>query len=78
MGIRFLLLLVAIVAIGFIVRFFFRSSKNIELNRQQKIKTDNMVACQHCGLHIPKTEAIESDGIYYCSREHALKSNDKH
>ena len=77
MGIRFLLLVVAIVAIGFIVRFFSRSAKNIGAKQQQKIKTDNMVACQYCGLHIPKKEAIESGGAYYCCKEHAHKKNGK-
>ena len=37
-------------------------------NRGEELET--MVRCQHCGLHVPKHEALESDNKYYCSREH--------
>lgn len=30
----------------------------------------NMVACAHCGLHLPRTEALAQDGHYYCCAEH--------
>lgn len=29
------------------------------------------VSCMSCGLHLPKDSAIERDGRYFCSREHA-------
>lgn len=34
----------------------------------------NMVACQHCGLHLPENDAVRSRSGVYCSEEHrALK-----
>ncbi len=33
-----------------------------------------MVSCMSCGLHLPRDTAIERDGRYYCSREHADQS----
>jgi uncharacterized protein len=30
-----------------------------------------MLACAHCGLHIPEDEAIRRHGKAYCCREHA-------
>jgi uncharacterized protein len=30
-----------------------------------------MVSCMNCGLHLPRNNAIERDGRYYCCREHA-------
>lgn len=33
-----------------------------------------MVNCVSCGLHLPRDTAIERDGRYYCSREHADQS----
>lgn len=34
-----------------------------------KVGTD-MVRCAHCGIHIPKSEALQRDGHDYCSEEH--------
>lgn len=30
----------------------------------------SMVACAHCGVHLPESEAIQKDGKYYCCEEH--------
>ena len=29
-----------------------------------------MVACAHCGVHLPKDDALWKDGRGYCSRAH--------
>ncbi len=31
---------------------------------------ERMVGCGHCGVHLPVSEAIESQGRYFCSEEH--------
>jgi uncharacterized protein len=32
-----------------------------------------MLACAHCGLHVPKTEALlDADGRPYCGEAHRL------
>ena len=28
---------------------------------------ENMVACAHCGVHLPRSEALVQDGKFYCS-----------
>ena len=33
-------------------------------------KSVHSVQCAYCGLHLPKDEAIQSAGLYFCSREH--------
>lgn len=30
-----------------------------------------MVRCAHCGIHMPRSEAVLSDGKTWCSAEHA-------
>ena len=36
-----------------------------------------MVACEVCGLHLPRTDALPGpDGRYYCSQEHRLRAGD--
>ncbi|MGP1628966.1 MAG: PP0621 family protein [Giesbergeria sp.] len=34
----------------------------------------DMVACAHCGVHVPRSDAWLRDGRSYCSAEH-LKHN---
>ncbi len=34
-------------------------------------QAETMVACAHCGLHIPQSEAVQRAGQSYCSQEHA-------
>lgn len=29
-----------------------------------------MVNCEHCGLYLPRNEAIGEDGRYFCCAEH--------
>ncbi|NBX53757.1 MAG: hypothetical protein EBQ82_00985 [Betaproteobacteria bacterium] len=29
-----------------------------------------MVHCHVCGVHLPQTEAIAANGIYFCSADH--------
>ena len=31
---------------------------------------EHMVACEHCGVNLPRSEALEEDGRFYCSEEH--------
>lgn len=31
---------------------------------------EQMVACAHCGLHVPESESIRGAGEFFCSDEH--------
>ena len=31
---------------------------------------ERMVDCSECGLHLPISEAVQSQGRYFCSEEH--------
>ena len=31
---------------------------------------ERMVACEHCGLHIPESESVRSDDATFCCAEH--------
>lgn len=41
----------------------------VEKTAKPQVGTD-MVRCAHCGIHIPKSEALQRDGRDYCSEEH--------
>lgn len=31
---------------------------------------ENMVQCARCGVHLPRSEGITTQGRFYCSQEH--------
>ena len=31
---------------------------------------EDMVRCQHCGVHLPRSESLTTRGHYYCSADH--------
>ena len=31
---------------------------------------EQMVACEHCGLHVPESEGVRASGHFFCSDEH--------
>lgn len=72
---RFLTLLFVIwLVINFIKRWLNAPSGKSRKSKPKKIET--FVACHKCGLHIPKQEAIECGGDYYCSESH--RDADRH
>lgn len=32
---------------------------------------ESMVRCEHCGIHLPRSEAVQTGGRIWCSQEHA-------
>lgn len=68
-------LLLAIFIVGLIVLLFKRVFKKLNKPTDEK-KIDHFkdtVTCETCGLRLPKQDAIEKDGQYYCCKEHAGK-----
>jgi hypothetical protein len=35
---------------------------------------ERMVHCAHCGLHLPQTDAIVANDVFFCSKEHQLRN----
>jgi uncharacterized protein len=31
---------------------------------------EGMLACAHCGVHVPRSEAVLDEGVAYCSEAH--------
>ncbi len=42
--------------------------RNGALDSQQP---ESMVRCEHCGIHLPRSEAVLTGGHTWCSQEHA-------
>ena len=70
-----LVLLVIVVAVG-----IWRNKRRDEVAERKTAGTrpapalkqpQNMVACAHCGLHLPQADAVtDGENQYYCSAEH--------
>lgn len=61
-----LLLLVAIVAVVYLLIRSFRKSAP----PQEGQAAEDMVRCAQCGLHLPRSESVQADGRFFCSAEH--------
>jgi uncharacterized protein len=40
-------------------------------------RPEQIVACAHCGLHLPRAEAVRGAAGYYCSEAHRLAHDDR-
>lgn len=66
-GIRFLVVLIAVIAVILIAR---RLWARPSPSRPPRVTSSPMVRCAHCGLYLPKEDALENNGETFCSREH--------
>ena len=61
-----------LIAIGFVVWALFRSylrSLNKPPASTRESAVEDMVKCAHCGVNLPRSEAIYSGGELFCSPE---------
>ncbi len=67
---RLLVLILLVVAAIWLVK---RSllAKHGTTPRQSAGTPEELVACAHCGVHLPRAEARAAAGGLYCSEEHA-------
>jgi len=63
---KFLLLILAIIVIYFVVKGLARKRRE----RAGPPPSEPMVPCAHCGVNLPRSEAIEATGRFFCSEEH--------
>lgn len=68
MGLRYLLLLLAIAGAVLIARHWLRSSRS--RRTRPTAAGERMVRCAHCGVYLPESEALREDDAYFCSRRH--------
>ena len=64
--------LLSILFIIWLVYTLYKRYKDSASRKSDKPKTTikTVVKCAHCSVHIPKQEAIQHEGRYYCCQEH--------
>lgn len=68
---RYVLLIIAIWLGVLIVRHFWRQRR--QADRARQLPEQDMVRCAQCGLHLPKEDAVQAAGAFYCSERHRLE-----
>ncbi len=72
---KILLVAIVIVAAFFLIRGLRKPSDN-DPSRSSRTGGGDMVRCLHCGVHIPREEALGSEGRYFCSENHQREYRD--
>ena len=69
MGKLILIILVVLIAYWIIKSRKLTSTKTESLSDA----SEDMVRCAHCGVHLPESESVTSDGYFFCNDEHYQK-----
>lgn len=71
MGLFRLLFLIAIIAGAFwLWRRFSRTTATRANTRNSATQAAPMVRCQHCGVHVPRNNALANGEQWFCSQNH--------
>ena len=66
-GIRVLIFLLGI---GLVVWILIQLAKGPALAKKPHKTVGDMVPCSHCGVYVPRGEALQDGDRYFCCREH--------
>ena len=62
-----------------VIYFAWRAMRLKQIQLEKRLdKQEKMVSCANCGLYVPISEAVYSNGKYYCCRQHAMKGPKAH
>lgn len=71
---KFLVVLLAVVVLWWLLfgrtRVSGRGSPRGGQGSRMPTVSEGMVACAHCGVHVPASEALQRDGLHYCGAAH--------
>ena len=68
---QLLRLIIILFGVWLVIRIIKRSfASSSRAGRRAKPAIARMVACAHCGVHVPESEAIQDGDRFYCSKEH--------
>ena len=70
---RLLVLIVIVVFAVWLIRRALRPARPKDDVAQKKAIEGELVACAHCGLNLPRGEALPAGTGLYCSEEHARR-----
>jgi uncharacterized protein len=65
-------LLIVVAAVALLLWLIFGRSRGQRGLRRDPARGDAepMVSCAHCGVHLPRGDALAARGLHYCSAAH--------
>jgi len=70
---KYLIVLLVVVVIGWLwLRGRARQEPSAPEASAAPPRLQDVVACQHCGMHLPRSEAVEDGRGAFCSEAHRL------
>ncbi len=69
MAVKYLVVIV-VVAVVLWLMFGRRRTRAVPRRDARAKELEGMVACAHCGVHLPRSEALAAGGRSYCSAAH--------
>ncbi|MDP2805654.1 MAG: PP0621 family protein [Gallionellaceae bacterium] len=70
---RLIFIIVVIALVWWVLKSYRKQSNNSEASKP----AEEMVRCKLCGVHLPKSESIFSEGEYFCCDAHRRERADR-
>ncbi|BAV33229.1 hypothetical protein SCL_0911 [Sulfuricaulis limicola] len=70
---QLLRLIIILIGLWLVLTIIKRALASLQKPAPDKPAVTKMVACAHCGMHIPESEAVRDGNRHYCSEEHRRK-----
>ena len=69
--------LLFLLAVAIVVYLLLKSYRRQEPRQDQSQASEEMVRCEQCGVHLPRSESFLAGGKFFCSDEHRRQYNAK-
>ena len=63
---------ILLVVLGLLLAYWIlkRYRKRVDKRPPPAVGAEDMVCCAQCGVHLPRSESITTQGKFFCSAEH--------
>ncbi len=75
---KFVLLILAVLALVWMLRGARRRDESAGPAQPAQSGAEPMVACRHCGVHLPQHEALPGRGGVFCGEAHRAEYEKQH
>jgi uncharacterized protein len=72
---QLLRIIIILIGLWLVLTIIKRALTSLRKPPSDKPAVAKMVACAHCGVHIPESEALRDGNRHYCSEEHRRKTH---
>jgi uncharacterized protein len=67
---KIVLLVLGLLLVYWVLKGYRRRVDRAGQKSPPAVDGENMVQCAQCGVHLPRSESITTQGSFYCSAEH--------